>query len=114
VTGQPCLICSEPIKPEEPVSFQEGGLVHTTCYNERSKFARRRKQITYNGHTLHIFCYPLMGRWQPVAIVKSPGRLRATRLGRMELRDTAQEALACALKAATDWIRQERSQRKAD
>ena len=114
MTGQPCLICSEPIRPEEPVSFQDGELVHTTCYNERSKFTRRRKQTTYNGHTVQIFCYPLMGRWQPVAIVNSPGRLRATRLGHMELCATAQEALASALKAATDWIGQERPQRTAD
>jgi len=104
VAGQPCLICSDPIKPGEPVSFQDGELVHMPCYNDQSKATLRRKETTYKGYLVQLFCYPLMGRWRPVAVVESPGRARSTRLGRMKLCDTAQEALAFALKAASDWI----------
>jgi hypothetical protein len=104
VAGQPCRICSEPIKPGEPVSFQDGELVHMTCYNDQSQATRRRRETTYKDHTVQLFCYPLMGRWRPAAIVESPGRARSTRLGRMELCDSAQGALAFALKTATDWI----------
>jgi|SRR5918996_2139851 hypothetical protein len=104
MAGQACPICSEPIKPEEPVSFQDGELVHTTCYSEQPRATRRRKETTFKGHTAHLFCYPLMGRWQPAAIIDSPGRASSTRLGRMKLCDSAQEALAFALRTATDWI----------
>jgi hypothetical protein len=104
VAGQPCLICSEPIKPGERVSFQHGELVHMTCYNEQSNSTPRRKKITYKGHTVQLFCYPFMGRWRPAAIVESPGRVSSTRLGPMKLCDSAQKAMVLALKTATDWI----------
>ena len=104
MAGQPCFICSEPIKPGEGVSFQDGELVHMKCYNEQPRATPRRKESTYKGHTIQIFCYPMIGRWRPSAIVESPGRVRSTRLGRMKLCDTAQEALAFALKTATAWI----------
>lgn len=104
MAGQACRICSEPIKPGEPVSFQEGELVHMACHNEQSQTTRRRKGTTYKGHTVQLFCYPLLGRWRPTAIVESPGRVSSTRLGRMKLCDSAQGALAFALKTAIDWI----------
>jgi hypothetical protein len=104
VAGQSCFICSEPIKPGEAVSFQDGELVHMTCYNEQSQTTRRHKHTTYKGHTVRLFCYPLMGQWRPVAIIESPGRVHSTRLGRLKLCDSAQAALAFALKTATDSI----------
>jgi len=104
VAGQSCLICAAPIRPGEAVSFQDGDLVHMTCYSEQSHATRRRKETTYKGHTIRLYCYPLMGQWRPVAIIESPGGISSTRLGRMKLCDSPQQALAFALKTATDSI----------
>ena len=102
VAGQACQICYKRIHPGESVSFQEGELIHMTCY--KSQVAERRTDCTYKGHIIRIVCYPLMGRWRPAALVESPGRGRSTRLGLMTLCDSAQAALAFALKAATEWV----------
>jgi hypothetical protein len=75
-----------------------------TCYSEQSRGTPRRKEATYKGHTIRLFCYPLLGRWRASVVVESPGSGRSTSLGRMNLRDTEQEALTFALKAAADWI----------
>jgi hypothetical protein len=94
-----------PINPGERVSFQDGERLHMTCYYEQSKSARRGKEIAYKGHTVRVFCYPLLGRWRPLATVESPlGRGTQTRFGRMKPCDSVEEALALALKTAADWI----------
>ena len=102
MAGQPCRICDKRIEPGEAVSFQEGELIHMTCYRVQSRVTRRRTDCTYKGQTIQVVCYPLMGRWRPAASVESPGRF--TRLGPMKLCDNAEEALAFALKTATAWI----------
>ena len=105
MAGQACLICSLPINPEERVSFQDGELLHMTCYDEQSKSARRGKAIAYKGHIVRVLCYPLLGRWRPFATVESPlSRGTPTRFGRMKLCDSVEDALALALKTAADWI----------
>jgi hypothetical protein len=67
----------------------DGELIHMTSYNEQSQATRRRRETTYQGHTVRLFCYPLIGRWRPVAIVEYPGRVGSTRLGHMILCDSA-------------------------
>src|SRR5688572_11671972 len=105
MAGQACLICSLPINPGERVSFQDGELLHMTCYDEQSKSAQRGKEIAYKGHTVRVFCYPLLGQWRPLATVDSPGgRGAQTRFGRMNLCDSVEAALALPLKTAADWI----------
>jgi len=80
-------------------------LLHMTCYYEQSKSARRAKAIAYKGHMVRVFCYPLLGRWRPFATVDSPlNGGTPTRLGRMKLCDSVEDALALALKTAADWI----------
>ena len=105
MAGQPCSICSLPINPGARVSFQDGELVHMTCYSEQSKSARRGKEIAYKGYTVRVFCYQWLGQWRPLANVEFPlERSTPTRLGRMKLCDSVGEALALALKTAADWI----------
>jgi len=105
MAGQLCMTCSLPIKPGERVSFQDGELLHMTCYDEQSKSAQRGKGIAYKGHTVRVFCYPLLGQWRPLATVDSPGgRGAQTRFGRMKPCDSVEKALALALKTAADWI----------
>jgi hypothetical protein len=72
VAGQSCLICVAPIRPGEAVSFQDGELVHMACYNGQSQATRRRKETTYKGHTIRLYCYPVMGQWRPIAVIEFP------------------------------------------
>jgi hypothetical protein len=103
MAGQACSICSVPINPGERVSFQDGELLHMTCYYERLKAVRRGREIAYKGHTVRVFCYPLLGQWRPLATVESPlERGTPTRLGRMKLCNSVEEALALASKTAAD------------
>jgi hypothetical protein len=102
VARQSCRICYKSIEPVEPVFFQHGELIHMTCYKVQPQAVRRGTGRSYKRHSIHVVCYPFMGRWRPAALVKSPGR--STRLGRMKLCASAEEALAVALEMATAWV----------
>jgi hypothetical protein len=32
-----CQICKRPIQPHDPMTFQEGALLHTRCFDQRTR-----------------------------------------------------------------------------
>ena len=86
------------------MSFRDGELIHMTCYRVQSQATQRRTDSIYKGHIVRVFCYPLMGRWRPAAWVDCPGRFSSTPVRPMKLCASAEQALAFALKTATNWV----------